>query len=191
MLWMVLGCLSKSVDSGISLPEDDVVEHDDLSWVDPQELPLLNGACRTPVRLRVNRVVDGDTIHGKLITDQGELDPNLSKIRLIGVDAPEMGYNGEPDDCYAAEATEYANTLWGTWVWLTFDGQCTDDFGRTLAYVHLGTGEQDFFQRQLLRGGYAKAFAWEDTSGFSELFAADEATAMSSGAGGWTACGWN
>ena len=192
MLWMWLACSAETKDtSGASPSVPEHTEGDDLAWVDPEALPTVEGACRAPVRLRVGRVVDGDTIHGKVLDAEGALEFAETKVRLIGVDTPELGYDGDLDECFATESTAFSNALWNGWVWLTFDQRCTDDYNRTLAYVHLGVGEQDFFQRQLLRGGYAQAFPWEDTAGFSELFAADEAAAIAAGSGGWSACGWN
>ena len=71
-------------------------------------------------------------------------------------------------DCYAQEAKSFLiEKLFGKWVWLTFDGNCYDFYDRT---VHLGTNEQDFIERQLLLGGYAQAFPFDDTDTFEDLF---------------------
>ena len=157
MLWMLLGCLAKSVDSGSTPTETDVVEQDDLSWVDPQELPLLNGACRTPVRLRVARVVDGDTIHGKLITEQGD------KPQPFENSSDRSGCTGNGLQLTRTTATQLKHGIckqpMGLWVWLTFDGQCRMTLGERLPMCTLAL--KAGLQRQLLRGGYAKAFAWK------------------------------
>jgi len=60
------------------------------------------------------------------------------RVRIIGVNTPETSSG----DCYAQEAKSFLiNQIFGKYVWLTFDGNCTDVYDRTLAYVHLGTGE--------------------------------------------------
>lgn len=71
----------------------------------------------------VVRVIDGDTI---------ELDTGV-KIRYLLVDTPEI--SGTPD-CYGHEAAQYNSDLvLNKKVQLSYDVQCTDMFGRTLAYV--------------------------------------------------------
>ncbi|HHU92043.1 MAG TPA: hypothetical protein GXZ20_02745, partial [Halanaerobiaceae bacterium] len=63
-------------------------------------------------QVRINFIYDGDTVR----TDTGE------KIRLLGVDAPEMNWGeGEPD-FYAWEAFEYTKEiLLGQLVYLEYD----------------------------------------------------------------------
>ena len=113
--------------------EDTEVTIDDLSWVNPDDLPTGNNPCRDPIRVLVEDVIDGDTFVG-----QGE--DGEERIRIIGVDTPETSSG----DCYAQEAKTFLlRQIFGKWVWLTFDRGCTDVFDRTLAYVHLGTNEQD------------------------------------------------
>ena len=84
------------------------------------------------------------------------------KVRIIGVDTPE--------------------------IWLTFDGDCEDDYGRTLAYVTSGEGETGFFERLLLQGGWAETMTFSATSTFAGTFEDDEAAAIAAGEGMWGAC---
>ena len=183
MSWILLAlaCTGENTKDTASSnePSDDTeVIIDDLSWVNPADLPAGNNPCREPIRVLVEDVVDGDTFVGQ--GENGE-----ERVRIIGVDTPETSSG----DCYAQEAKTFLlRQIFGKWVWLTFDGQCTDVFDRTLAYVHLGTNEQDFVERQLLLGGYAHAFPFDDTDTFEALFAQDEATARENGAGGWGVC---
>lgn len=185
MIWMLLAlaCTGDSIkDTSVVEPaqEDTEVTIDDLSWVNPDDLPAGNNPCREPIRVLVEDVVDGDTFVGQ--GADGE-----ERVRIIGVDTPETSSG----DCYAQEAKTFLlRQIFGKWVWLTFDRGCTDVFDRTLAYVHLGTNEQDFVQRQILLGGYAQAFPFDDTSTFEDLFAQDEATARENGVGGWGQCDW-
>ncbi len=183
-LLLTLACFDKDTDTAATATEpateDTTNAVDDLSWVNPDDLPAASNACREPIRVLVEDVVDGDTFVAQ--SEEGE-----ERVRIIGVDTPETSSG----DCYAQEAKSFLiNTIFGRHVWLSFDGNCYDTFGRTLAYVHLGTNEQDFVERQILLGGYAKAFPFDDTDTFEDLFAQDEATARENGAGGWGACSW-
>ena len=72
---------------------------------------------------KVERVIDGDTI----VLDTGV------KIRYLLVDTPEISNGG---DCYGSNAAQFNSDLvLGKTVQLNFDVQCTDMYGRTLAYV--------------------------------------------------------
>ena len=182
-LLSLTACSDKPEDTSepVSEPSEDTpAPVDDLSWVNPDDLPAGNNPCREPTRVLVERVFDGDTFVGQ--GENGE-----ESIRIIGVNTPETSSG----DCYAQEAKTFLiNQIFGRHVWLTFDGNCYDAFDRTLAYVHLGPNEQDFVERQLLLGGYARAYPFDDTDTFENLFAQDELTARENGAGGWGSCQW-
>ena len=187
-MWIFFACIPAYQDfqqreSNEESRRDSAIEEiDDLSWVDPDNLPAGNSPCRQPVAMRIDYVADGDTFFAK---EEGQ--SQREKVRIIGVDTPELG----EQECYAEEATSFLRSLIDNkWVWLTFDGDCTDHFGRTLAYVHLGSGEMDFVERQLLRGGYAKALSFDNTDTFATLFADDESAARDNHIGGWGDCGW-
>ena len=153
-----------------------------LADLDPDTLPQGTSPCRAPELVYVHTAIDGDTVH--VDTTQGE-----ESIRLIGVDTPEVGWGGDPSDCYGLEAQAFAqDALEGSEVWLTFDSACTDLYDRTLAYIHQGSGEQDFFQRRLLRGGYGRDFPWEGTDTFQDTFSQDAWYAQSNGEGLWGLC---
>jgi micrococcal nuclease len=97
----------------------------------------------------VTKVVDGDTFW---IDDGSE---KGLKIRLIGVDAPESHKTGSKEKSYyGKEAAEYLTRLiGGKKVRLEYDVNRLDQYGRTLAYVHLGNGT--FVNADLLKNGYA------------------------------------
>ena len=77
----------------------------------------------------VERVIDGDTI----VIYGGY------RVRLIGVDAPEMGFFGGIYEAGATEATKFVRYLLpiGQAVWLESVGNDTDRFGRLRRYVWL------------------------------------------------------
>ncbi len=116
-----------------------------LCIVAPLALAALSGCSGDPgsdcgpTRGVVSNVVDGDTID----LDSGE------RIRYLMVDTPELS----SDDCYADEAREYnAQLVLGREVTLEYDVECTDNFGRLLAYVSLGDTE---INSLLVERGYA------------------------------------
>jgi micrococcal nuclease len=89
----------------------------------------------------VERVIDGDTI---------ELTGGV-KIRYLLVNAPETT-NGHMD-CYGANAAQFNSDLvLGKTVELRYDVECTDMYGRSLAYVTVGGQEVN---RLLVERGYA------------------------------------
>ena len=181
LLPLLIGCEKPipnlQADSGT--PDTVVVP---LSDIDGSSLPQGPSPCRQPVLADVLYAIDGDTI----AVDAGS---GEETVRMIGVDTPEVGWDGEQSDCYALEAKAFAeDRLEGGQVWLTFDSSCADTYGRTLAYLHLGASDQDFFQRQLLRGGYAHDLPWSGTNTYADTFAGDVAYAQSSGEGMWGLC---
>ncbi len=151
--------------------------------LDPATLPSVSSPCREPELVWLNRVVDGDTIEVR----SSNWD---EKIRMIGVDTPEVDTSSTDEECYGPEASAFtkASLAEGSCLWLTFDRECTDYYDRTLAYVHLGAGEQDFYQRRLLREGYASVLIYEPNDAFEETFREDESAAKAADAGLWGVC---
>ena len=130
----------------------------------------------------VSRIADGDTI-------QVELGGRETTIRLIGVDTPELGDRHDrsaPPQPFAREAADFTRrTLKGQRVRLEFEpADRLDKYGRTLAYVFLGDGR--FFNRELLRGGYARAYT-RFSFRYRDQFRADEAAARQAQRGLWAA----
>ena len=155
---------------------------DGMEQLDPSALPAGPEPCRAAELVLVTDIIDGDT--ARMNTEDG----NIS-VRFIGIDTPEIGYDGDPSDCYAEEARNFAAaSLHGKRVWLTHDAECVDMYDRRLAYVHTAVGEQGFFQRTALQGGYATPFAFEPNTTFEEIFEGDSQQANDAGAGMWSSC---
>jgi len=71
-------------------------------------------------------VIDGDTFYAD----------GVGKIRLLGVDTPELAREGKPDQPGAVKAKNFLKqTLQGKFALLDYDFERRDKFGRTLAYV--------------------------------------------------------
>lgn len=97
----------------------------------------------------VERVVDGDTL----------LLVGRERVRLIGVDAPEIPHRGHPGERFGAEARDFTNALaGGRHVTLVFDAGAgiRDRYGRTLAYVLLPDGRN--LNLEIIRAGWAEAY---------------------------------
>ena len=99
----------------------------------------------------VTAVVDGDTIH----VGRGW---RHTRVRLIGVDTPETVHPKKPIEFFGPEASEFTkSSLAGKWVHLEFEpSDQIDAYGRLLAYVFMEDGT--FFNRELVRMGYARAY---------------------------------
>lgn len=174
-------------DPGVGNGFTGAIVFDDERVMATSAATLRSGAtqCRPPILARVTRIVDGDTMH---VTGVSETLPDAD-IRFIGVDAPEVAHMaGDPTECFGNEATVFTNQLSGHLVWLTFDADCTDPFDRLLAYVHIGAGAGDMWQRQLVRRGFARAANFPPNSTYASMLTADQSTAESEGTGQWTAC---
>ena len=105
-------------------------------------------------KLLVVRVVDGDTLH-LAAPDQGR---ETTKVRLLGIDAPEMGTRKSERMYFAEEATTFAKRLAldkVVSVYLDERAGSRDRYDRLLAYLELPDGK--FLNEELLSGGFAYA----------------------------------
>jgi len=163
-------------------PQDSGDEPDPLDTIDPDSLPTGADPCRDPVKGKVVEVIDGDTI--KVETGRG-----VERVRLIGIDTPEVDHSGPDDECYGEEAKTFlTGELQEKTIWMTFDKECEDDYDRTLAYVHRGIDEDEFIQRLMLKGGWASTLAIQPNVAFRSLFDSDESDARAAGLGLWGDC---
>lgn len=159
------------------------LDDDRVAAIDPSTLRAGATPCREPILVEVYRIVDGDTIYVR-----GNSPVIDADVRFIGVNAPEIAHPPAAEECYGDEATTFTSQLEGHLVWLTFDNDCFDPYDRLLAYIHIGAGDGDFWQRQMLRRGFAHVLTVGADRTFSSTFGADEAFGNMSGAGLWSAC---
>jgi micrococcal nuclease len=145
-------------------------------------------------RATVARTVDGDTL--ELADQVGGTD----RVRLIGVDAPELqGEDGRPEPCAEEAAAFTADALEGQDVLLVPGEEETDDYGRLLAYVWtvpeegllgslkrmVGAGRSELFNRTLLREGYAEILTIRPNDAYADCFEAAQREARDTGEGIW------
>ncbi len=177
-------CVEYTAEAGNCF--DTAISLDDarVTALDPAVLPALPTACHAPVLVRITHVRDGDTVDVEGVSDTSF----RGGVRLIGVDAPEIEHPPEPADCFGSEAQVFTDQLDERLVWLTFDGDCLDPFDRWLAYVWVGGGAGDLWQRQLLRRGFSRVLTIAPNTGNAPTFVDDEMSALSTDRGLWSAC---
>lgn len=136
-----------------------------------------------PQLVRVIDASDGDTIWVE--PDGGG---EYFKVRLIGIDAPEIEHD-DPAECFSQEAWDYTTgALVDRLAWLTFDGELYDDYDRMLAYVIRDTTDAGFFNRNLARNGYVEELAIYPNTSFEDEIAEDVRNARNEDLGLWGAC---
>ena len=125
---------------------------------------------------RTKAVYDGDTI----------LLENGMKVRYLGIDAPEMGYDtGGPPEFMAPEARALNLLLVGNKrVRLEFDEVREDRYGRVLAYVFLEHGEM--VNASLVRKGLAYVSARRPNVKYFSYLLQQQRLAMQEGIGLWS-----
>lgn len=126
---------------------------------------------------QVTRVVDGDTIVVDLAGDQ-------KKVRLIGVDTPESVHPDESRNVpYGKVAAEFTRSkLSGRFVYLEYDVEPTDQYGRLLAYIWI---DDTMFNKTLLREGHAKLATYPPNVKYVDDFTMLQTKAREEGRGVW------
>ena len=129
----------------------------------------------------ISRVVDGDTV---LVQINGIEET----IRLIGIDTPETKHPNRPVECFGPEATTFSQNLLppGRTVWLEFDSERRDHYGRFLAYLWLD--DQTMLNDLLVSQGYARPLTIKPNNRYATHFDRLSNEAQSQGRGLWGAC---
>ena len=130
---------------------------------------------------KVLYVYDGDTF--KIKRDGKE-----TKVRMIGIDAPESVASeeyGKPNTKEGKNAAEYLKKLiYDKVVYLEFDEELQDQYGRLLAYVYL-SDEKTMVEDILLSEGYAQVMSIRPNTKYKEHFTELENQAKTAGKGYW------
>jgi micrococcal nuclease len=129
--------------------------------------------------------VDGDTL-----VSGGE------RVRLIGVDTPELHHPNKPAGCFARAAADFTTReLAGRAVRLERDVSDRDAYRRVLAYVWTGppadsdqAARAHLFNARLLSEGYAQVLTIPPDVRHAALFVRLEGEARAAGRGLWGAC---
>lgn len=129
-----------------------------------------------PQRVTVRQVVDGDTLR---------LNDGRS-VRLIGINAPEIGRKGRASEPFAEAARQRLQALVkasGGEVGLVPGVESRDKYGRTLAHIYGRTG--DNFEAQLLSEGLGYRVAVAPNVALSNCQQQAERAARQEGVGLW------
>jgi micrococcal nuclease len=130
------------------------------------------GAPGDAVEARVTRHTDGDTLW---LT-------GIGKVRLIGIDTPEVFGDQE---CFGREASAFVERTvpLGAPVRYRLGVEKRDPYGRALAYVWLGDGR--FLNRLLAARGYAQPLTIPPNVEYEDLFVRAARRARATGRGLW------
>jgi len=132
--------------------------------------------------------LDGDTI--RVIMPDGIVE----KVRLIGVNTPELAHFGRPEQCGAAEARDFTDKLTGRYVWLEFDVGRRDKYGRLLAYVWIKDPRKVHYDLHymwnwlLVREGYAQVMTVPPNVKYVDDFLDAQRKARNENKGLWKKC---
>ena len=124
--------------------------------------------------VHVGKVFDGDTFR----TTAGE------KVRLLGINTPEVAHDKEPGQPFGKEAKRRLEQLIsGKMVRLKLDRDRKDDYGRTLAQLYLRDGS--WINEQLIRDGLALVYTFAPNFQWANRLLIAEAEARTARRGIW------
>jgi micrococcal nuclease len=167
--------------------DDDDTTGEPADW-DSSGLPVADDPAREPLSGSVNFVLDGDTFDLEFSHGAGS-----DRVRVLAINTPETNAD-DPwgPECWAEEAKDRAQELLapGTDVWLTFDGEVEDNYGRLLAYVYFGRaptdiGFEDSFNYAMVREGHAYTYFFDNNRSFEDTLRSAEQQAMADDLGVW------
>lgn len=135
-------------------------------------------------QVRVTAVVDGDTIRVETLGGR-----QLGRVRLLGIDAPEVAHPPEPAECYAADATgllERLSPVGSTVELVTDTAQPNRDrYDRLLRYVDHDDVD---VARELLASGAARRYEADQALAREEPYSAATDDAQGAERGLWGNC---
>lgn len=163
-----------SIQKPVALPKESAAfQEKDVPPLPPQSA-LLPALCE--------RVVDGDTawfqvrVAGVSVTH---------KVRFLNIDAPEMPYSPKGAQPGAQQATDRVrDAILGQEVYLEYDKEQTDRYGRQLCHIRLKDGT--LFNLRLVEEGYARAVFFNPNYKYADYFKAAEKRARDAGLGIWS-----
>ncbi|TQL41942.1 nuclease-like protein [Homoserinimonas aerilata] len=147
----------------------------EASGTEPYDIVSPDGA----ETMTIDYVHDGDTLFAA--NANGE----RLKVRLIGLDTPEVGEHAE---CFGDEATARLRALLpeGSVVSVAHDAEPQDRYGRELLYLWASDGT--FVNLSLVADGYGEALKVGANDQYWPQLQAAEADARAASAGLWAAC---
>lgn len=108
------------------------------------------------LKANIIRHIDGDTVRVRFSNLPKDLSAEET-IRFLGVDTPETVHPNQEVQRFGKEASEYTkNSLLGKDVYIAFDWDLRDRYGRLLAYIYIEPGR--CFNTILVQEGYGHAY---------------------------------
>lgn len=146
----------------------------------PTQQPGVPGNANLAWPATVTYVHDGDTVF--LQPDDGG---DELKVRLIGIDTPEVG---DERECFGDEAPEMLRSLLpeGAAVWALADREELDRYGRSLLYLYGADGS--FVNLTMVEKGAAEAVVFGQNDLYADQLFAAEDEARAAGLGMWGVC---
>jgi micrococcal nuclease len=136
-------------------------------------------------------VIDGDT----LLVEKNGIEV---KVRLIGMDTPESVHSDESKNTvYGTYASDYTKALLESndYIYLQYDKEAVDQYGRTLAYVWLKDNvdvnsvddvKDSMLNAILVKDGYAMSKVYGPNDEYAEVFGQLKEEAKTNLKGLWT-----
>ncbi len=154
-----LGMIFPNAAGELSLIDPSGKSVSTLTWKDARDGVIIRPAqtFSGEIPVRVMHVVDGDTLDVELLTSVLSGFGRTERVRLIGIDAPEMHASDARQRMLAKRATEFLRPLLeGNVITLTPGTEARDGYGRLLAYAE--TQDGDSVQEIILREGLAAVY---------------------------------
>ncbi len=154
-----LAMMLPNVEGELSLIDPSGKSVSTLVWKDARDGVIIRPAqtFSGEIPVRVMHVVDGDTLDVELLTSVLSGFGRTERVRLIGIDAPEMHASDERQRMLAKRAAEFLRQmLEGNVITLTPGVEARDGYGRLLAYAE--TQDGDSVQEMILREGLAAVY---------------------------------
>ena len=135
---------------------------------------LRTGEVISGEKVRVERVVDGDTI---VLVDG-------RRVRYIGINTPEIAHTQTgTDECFGLEAKERNRALTeGKVVYLEKDISETDQYGRLLRYVY---ADGFMVNSRLVEEGFARVDTFPPDVRYRQLFSLEQSQSRAQRIGIW------
>lgn len=134
------------------------------------------------------KVYDGDTMACDL-NRNGRIDAPVERVRLLGIDAPEMHYSRKNktgrNQPYAQQATAFLLQYRHRPLYLEYDQQRQDRYGRTLAYAYTNENDPHSLNERLLSYGLARVLFYPPNRRHEPLFVRIAFQARMAGTGLW------
>ncbi|MDO8963337.1 MAG: thermonuclease family protein [Coriobacteriia bacterium] len=131
----------------------------------------------------VVEVTDGDTVRVRTVAR------GVRDVRLIGMDTPETETRTDP---YGAQASAFVRTTVpaGRTVWLEYDVEASDMYGRDLAYLWLSEPTADSARTEMLNAvlvaqGFARLYTYPPNVKYTDLLLALQGEARDANRGLW------